>query len=135
MWNNDHIVSLVAQNRQVVLPIIFSALERNTRSHWNQAVHGLTLNVRKMFMEMDQDLFHECQRKYREDEAKAKEVEEMREITWKRLEAAGNKRISVTNHNIVESSDFVPSSATVPNNVAGIGTAVPVQRAASVLDK
>jgi serine/threonine-protein phosphatase 2A regulatory subunit B' len=72
LWNNDHIVSLVAQNRQVVLPIIFPALERNTRSHWNQAVHGLTLNVRKMFLEMDQELFQECQRKYQEDESKAK---------------------------------------------------------------
>ncbi|KAL3686102.1 hypothetical protein R1sor_004124 [Riccia sorocarpa] len=92
LWNNDHIVSLVAQNRQVVLPLIFSALERNTRSHWNQAVHGLTLNVRKMFLEMDQELFQECQRKFQEDEAKAKELEEKREITWHRLEAAANGR-------------------------------------------
>lgn len=92
LWNNDHIVSLVAQNRQVVLPLIFTALERNTRSHWNQAVNGLTLNVRKMFLEMDQDLFQECQRKFQEDEAKAKEVEEKRETTWKRLEAAASTR-------------------------------------------
>lgn len=92
LWNNDHIVSLVAQNRQVVLPLIFTALERNTRSHWNQAVHGLTLNVRKMFLEMDQDLFQECQRKFQEDESKAKEVEEKRETTWKRLEAAASSR-------------------------------------------
>lgn len=92
LWNNDHIVSLVAQNRQVVLPLIFSALERNTRSHWNQAVHGLTLNVRKMFLEMDQDLFQECQRKFQEDEAKAKDLEEKRESTWTRLEAAATSR-------------------------------------------
>lgn len=93
LWNNDHIVSLVAQNRQVVLPLIFAALERNTRNHWNQAVHGLTLNVRKMFLEMDQELFQECQRKYQEDEAKAQGLEEKREQTWKRLEAAGEPRL------------------------------------------
>lgn len=92
LWNNDHIVSLVAQNRHVVLPLIFSALERNTRSHWNQAVHGLTLNVRKMFLEMDQDLFQECQRKFQDDEAKAKGLDEKREETWKRLEAAAATR-------------------------------------------
>ncbi len=89
LWNNDHFVSLVAQNRQVVLPLIFTALERNTRSHWNQAVHGLTLNVRKMFLEMDQEVFEVCQHKFQEDEAKAKGLEEKREDTWKRLEAAG----------------------------------------------
>ncbi|CAM6087523.1 unnamed protein product [Calypogeia fissa] len=104
LWNNDHIVSLVAQNRQVVLPLIFTALERNTRSHWNQAVHGLTLNVRKMFLEMDQDLFQECQRKFQEDEAKAKEVEEKREITWKRLEAAASTRpIPISTENMLSS--------------------------------
>lgn len=96
LWNNDHIVSLVAQNRQVVLPLIFAALERNTRNHWNQAVHGLTLNVRKMFLEMDQELFQECQRKYQEDEAKAQGVEEKRELTWKRLEAAGGHHLMPT---------------------------------------
>eukprot|EP01018_Ginkgo_biloba_P021019 Gb_16019 [translate_table: standard] len=87
LWNNDHIVSLIAQNRNVILPLIFEALEKNTQSHWNQAVHSLTLNVRKMFLEMDNDLFQECQHKYQENEAKARGMEERREQTWKRLEA------------------------------------------------
>lgn len=85
LWNNEHIVSLIAQNRNVILPIIFEALERNIQSHWNQAVHGLTVNVRKMFSEMDDELFEECQRQYTEREAKAREVEEQRELTWKKL--------------------------------------------------
>ncbi|KAG9149584.1 hypothetical protein Leryth_021520 [Lithospermum erythrorhizon] len=45
LWNNDHIENLIKQNRKVILPIIFPALERNARHHWNQAVHSLTLNV------------------------------------------------------------------------------------------
>lgn len=85
LWNNEHIVSLIAQNRHVILPIIFEALERNIQSHWNQAVHGLTVNVRKMFLEMDVDLFEECQRQYAEREANARELEEQRELTWKML--------------------------------------------------
>ncbi|PSS23642.1 Serine/threonine protein like [Actinidia chinensis var. chinensis] len=88
LWNNDHIVSLIAQNRSVILPIIFEALEKNIQSHWNQAVHGLTVNVRKMFLEMDVQLFEECQRQYAEEEAKAREREERRELTWQRLDAA-----------------------------------------------
>ncbi|CAN6439353.1 unnamed protein product [Victoria cruziana] len=87
LWNNDHIVSLIAQNRNVIFPIIFEALEKNIQSHWNQAVHGLTLNVRKMFAEMDNDLLLECQRQYLEKEAKTKASEEKRALVWKRLEA------------------------------------------------
>lgn len=92
LWNNEHIVSLIAQNRTVILPIIFDALEKNIQSHWNQAVHGLTLNVRKMFMEMDAEFFEECQNEFAQREAKAIEVEEQREITWKRLADAAAER-------------------------------------------
>ena len=92
LWNNEHIVSLIAQNRSVILPIIFEALEKNVQNHWNQAVNGLTVNVRKMFMEMDSELFEACQRQYTEREAKVKEVDEQRELNWKRLADAAAHR-------------------------------------------
>ncbi|XP_019198597.1 PREDICTED: serine/threonine protein phosphatase 2A 57 kDa regulatory subunit B' beta isoform-like [Ipomoea nil] len=92
LWNNEHIVELVALNRRAILPIIFQALERNMQGHWNQAVHGLTSNVRKMFLEMDAELFKECQRKYEEKEASAGELVEQRELKWKRLEEAAKRR-------------------------------------------
>ena len=50
LWNNEYIVSLVAQFRHEVLPMVFGPLQENADHHWNPAVHGLTLNVRKMFM-------------------------------------------------------------------------------------
>ncbi|CAL5365515.1 unnamed protein product [Camellia sinensis] len=87
LWNNEHVVSLIAQNRQVILPLIYEALEKNMRGHWNQAVHGLTANVRRMFLEMDAELFEECDQQHAEREARARESEEHRELTWKRLEA------------------------------------------------
>ncbi|KAH7445316.1 hypothetical protein KP509_01G002100 [Ceratopteris richardii] len=93
-WNNDHIVSLATQNRSVVLPIIYHALEKNTRGHWNQAVHSLTLNARKMFLEMDQELFQECKRRFEEEEEKAKLAQERRELTWQRLEAVASQSMS-----------------------------------------
>ncbi|KAM1037571.1 hypothetical protein ACFX15_031745 [Malus domestica] len=92
LWNNEHIVNLIAQNRNVILPIIFEALEMNIQNHWNQAVHGLTVNVRKMFLEMDAELFEECQRQRAEREARAREVEEQRELTWKKLADAAAQR-------------------------------------------
>ncbi|KAK4363224.1 hypothetical protein RND71_018465 [Anisodus tanguticus] len=92
LWNNDHIINLIIQNRKVILHIIFPLLEKNTRGHWNQAVQSLTLNVRKIFSDADQALFDECLEKCQEDEISNKETQERRELTWKRLEdiAASN---------------------------------------------
>lgn len=92
LWNNDHIMNLIKQNRKVILPIIFPALERNARSHWNQAVHSLTLNVRKIFNDVDPDLSKECLQKFEEDESKQTEVIAGREATWKRLEEIAAKK-------------------------------------------
>ncbi|BAT93735.1 hypothetical protein VIGAN_08026400 [Vigna angularis var. angularis] len=87
LWSNEYFVNLVAQNRNVILPVIFEALEKNMKGHWSRVVQGLTANVRKMFLEMDTELFEECQRQYIEKEAKTIELEEKRELTWEKLEA------------------------------------------------
>lgn len=85
LWNNDRIRNMITQNRGVILPIIFPALERNSR-HWNQAVQSLTINVRKIFSEDDQFLFNDCLEKYQGHESKSSLEQEKREQTWKRLE-------------------------------------------------
>ena len=92
LWNNDHIANLIKQNRSVLLPIIFPSLEKNARNHWNQAVQSLTLNVRKIFSDIDPELFEECLLKFQEDEANMEEIKTKHETTWKRLEesAASN---------------------------------------------
>ncbi|CAL9214843.1 unnamed protein product [Arabidopsis halleri] len=92
LWNNDHIENLIMQNRKVILPIIFPALERNTQKHWNQAVHSLTLNVQKIFNDIDAELFKECLAKFRENESKEAEIDAKREAIWKRLEEVGNQK-------------------------------------------
>lgn len=109
-------MSLIAQNRHVVLPLIYPALVRNTTSHWNQTVHTLTVNVRKMFMEMDQELFQECDRKYQDDVAKANSVDEKREETWRRLEAAAATR---------SQAYFSVVSDSVTNSPTGFGKTFP----------
>lgn len=84
-------MDLITQNRSVILPIIFEALEKNVQFHWNQAVHNLSVNVRKMFLEMDGELFKECQRQYEERKAGSRAVEERRELIWQRLAAAAGE--------------------------------------------
>jgi serine/threonine-protein phosphatase 2A regulatory subunit B' len=86
LWNNDHIENLIKQNYKVLLPIIYPALERNARDHWNQAVQSLTLNVRKIFSDHDSAFFEECAQKFNDDELKQEESNSKREALWKRLE-------------------------------------------------
>ncbi|KAE8711688.1 Serine/threonine protein phosphatase 2A 59 kDa regulatory subunit B' gamma isoform [Hibiscus syriacus] len=92
LWNNDHIENLIIQNRKVILSIILPALEKNARNHWNQAVHSLTLNIRKIFYDLDPELYKECLLKFQEDESKDEENKAKRENTWKRLEELAEKK-------------------------------------------
>ena len=86
LWNNEYIVQLVSLHRAAVLPLVVGALEHNAKHHWNPAVHNLSLNVRKMFQEMDAALYEECRRRYEETEAKRAEVEAQRHQSWQVLE-------------------------------------------------
>lgn len=90
-WNNEHIVGLIAENRHAILPIIFDPLEKNIQNHWNQAINGLSCNVRRMFVEMDGELYERCQRQYEKKQAMAGELEEKRITTWKRLEEVASE--------------------------------------------
>ncbi|PNY10374.1 serine/threonine protein phosphatase 2A 59 kDa regulatory subunit B gamma-like protein [Trifolium pratense] len=117
LWNNDHIRNLIIQNCKVILPIIFPALEKNARGHWNQAVQSLTLNVRKIFSEADQTLFDECMIKFQEDESKEREKQEKRESSWKKLEDVAIASASISNEAVL-ASRFASSLAvaTVQSN-------------------
>ncbi|CAJ2668567.1 unnamed protein product [Trifolium pratense] len=117
LWNNDHIRNLIIQNCKVILPIIFPALEKNARGHWNQAVQSLTLNVRKIFSEADQTLFDECMIKFQEDESKEREKQEKRESLWKKLEDVAIASASISNEAVL-ASRFASSLAvaTVQSN-------------------
>ncbi|KAI3817619.1 hypothetical protein L1987_11415 [Smallanthus sonchifolius] len=90
-WNNEHTVDLIAQYRDVILPIIFEPLEKNVQGHWNQAINGLSSNVRKMFIEMDADLFEECSNQFLEKEAIINQMREQRELNWKKLESMASE--------------------------------------------
>lgn len=84
-WNNDYIVKLINQNRTDLFPIIVGALYKNSKQHWNSAVHGLTFNVLKLLMEADPQLFDECSAKHRTDEENETKHNETRESNWIKL--------------------------------------------------
>jgi serine/threonine-protein phosphatase 2A regulatory subunit B' len=64
LWNNEYISSLTTEHRVIVLPILYPALHKNSKQHWNQTVHTLTFNVIRMCMEMDAPLFESVAKAY-----------------------------------------------------------------------
>eukprot|EP00746_Dinoflagellata_sp_MGD_P154546 gnl/MRDRNA2_/MRDRNA2_84886_c0_seq2.p1 gnl/MRDRNA2_/MRDRNA2_84886_c0~~gnl/MRDRNA2_/MRDRNA2_84886_c0_seq2.p1 ORF type:complete len:473 (+),score=80.60 gnl/MRDRNA2_/MRDRNA2_84886_c0_seq2:94-1512(+) len=93
LWNNDYIVKLINQNRQQLYPLIIGALYKNSKKHWNQAVHGLTFNVLKLLMEADPALFDECSAQHRMEEEKDATKDKERSEKWSKLQSnydAGN---------------------------------------------
>lgn len=79
-WNNEYILSLIEDtSAQVcstvkgiciidnvkVMPIMFPALYRISKEHWNQTIVALVYNVLKTFMEMNGKLFDELTGTYK----------------------------------------------------------------------
>ncbi|XP_012275567.1 serine/threonine-protein phosphatase 2A 56 kDa regulatory subunit gamma isoform isoform X2 [Orussus abietinus] len=83
-WNNEYILSLISDNYHVILPIMYPALYRNSRGHWNKTIHGLIYNALKLFMEMNQKLFDHCAQQYYQKERK---LLKDRDEAWVRVEA------------------------------------------------
>jgi len=85
-WNNEYILSLIEENSaQVshylltniylfnlfkVMPIMFPALYRISKDHWNQTIVALVYNVLKTFMEMNGKLFDELTSNYKMERQK-----------------------------------------------------------------
>jgi len=85
-WNNEYIMSLISDNASVILPIMFPALYKNSKSHWNKTIHGLIYNALKLFMEMNQRLFDECTQQYKAEQKKEKEKAKQRLEAWKKID-------------------------------------------------
>uniref|UniRef100_A0A2K6LED2 Serine/threonine-protein phosphatase 2A 56 kDa regulatory subunit n=1 Tax=Rhinopithecus bieti TaxID=61621 RepID=A0A2K6LED2_RHIBE len=88
-WNNEYIMSLIEENSNVILPIMFSSLYRISKEHWNPAIVALVYNVLKAFMEMNSTMFDELTATYKSDrqlclKKKKKDIEELisTQIIW-----------------------------------------------------
>ncbi|CAG2177584.1 unnamed protein product, partial [Oppiella nova] len=85
-WNNEYIMSLITDNATTILPVMFPALYRNSKSHWNKTIHGLIYNALKLFMEMNQRLFDECVQNYKQERHSEKSKLKNRDEAWNKIE-------------------------------------------------
>ncbi|XP_075911100.1 serine/threonine-protein phosphatase 2A 56 kDa regulatory subunit epsilon isoform-like isoform X2 [Petromyzon marinus] len=63
-WNNKYILSLIEENSNVILPIMFGNLYKMSEEHWNQTILVLNFNVMKTMMDMNCELFGELTESY-----------------------------------------------------------------------
>ncbi|KAL4827036.1 hypothetical protein H8958_015470 [Nasalis larvatus] len=91
-WNNEYIMSLIEENSNVILRIMFSRLYRISKEHWNLAIVALVYNVLKAFIEMNSTVFDELTATYKSDHQHKKMKEKEREELWKKLEDLELKR-------------------------------------------
>lgn len=85
-WSHEYFCSLVTENSETILPIIFSSLHENSTSHWNQAIHGMIYNATKLFMDTNPVLYDQCAILYRQSREAAESREQLRKESWKSLE-------------------------------------------------
>jgi serine/threonine-protein phosphatase 2A regulatory subunit B' len=52
-------MSLIEENKHVIMTIMFPALYRFSKKHWNQTVVALVYNVLQTFVEMNSERFNE----------------------------------------------------------------------------
>jgi serine/threonine-protein phosphatase 2A regulatory subunit B' len=69
-WNNEYIMSLIEDNNERIMPIMFPSLYRISKEHWNQTIVALVYNVLKTFMEMNGKLFDELTASYKAERQK-----------------------------------------------------------------
>ncbi|KAI8486621.1 Serine/threonine-protein phosphatase 2A 56 kDa regulatory subunit beta isoform [Branchiostoma belcheri] len=69
-WNNEYVMSLIEENSNVIMPIMFPNLYRISKEHWNQTIVALVYNVLKTFMEMNSKLFDELTANYKAERQK-----------------------------------------------------------------
>mmetsp|Transcript_46628 Transcript_46628/g.74995 ORF Transcript_46628/g.74995 Transcript_46628/m.74995 type:complete len:472 (+) Transcript_46628:199-1614(+) len=84
-WHNEYISSLIADYRKEILPIIYPALHINSQNHWNQTVSTLTLNVLKIFVDIDSHLVEQCLKIFDADVTKNEAKKKHRKEAWDRI--------------------------------------------------
>uniref|UniRef100_A0A8C5PD48 Serine/threonine protein phosphatase 2A regulatory subunit n=1 Tax=Leptobrachium leishanense TaxID=445787 RepID=A0A8C5PD48_9ANUR len=85
-WNNEYILSLIEENIDKILPIMFGSLYKISKEHWNPTIVALVYNVLKTLMEMNGKLFDELTGSYKAERQREKKKELDREELWRKLD-------------------------------------------------
>jgi len=97
-WNNDLIGSLTADFKAQIFPLIVPALHKIKQLHWNSTVHSLSLNVTKMLIEIDSELYSAVatapETRDRDESERTRKWERIRQIADGAVEAGERRKCS-----------------------------------------
>ncbi|CAL8392090.1 unnamed protein product [Gadus morhua 'NCC'] len=110
-WNNEYILSLIEENIDQVLPIMFGSLYRISKEHWNPTIISLVYNVLKTLMEMNSTLFDELTASYKADRQREKKKEQEREELWEKLD-----QLQISHSGLAHSNSHMLHNANANNN-------------------
>ncbi|XP_014806118.1 PREDICTED: serine/threonine-protein phosphatase 2A 56 kDa regulatory subunit alpha isoform [Calidris pugnax] len=102
-WNNEYILSLIEENIDKILPIMFGSLYKISKEHWNPTIVALVYNVLKTLMEMNGKLFDELTSSYKAERQREKKKELEREELWRKLEELKLKKAMAEKQNSTHS--------------------------------
>uniref|UniRef100_A0A0N4ZDS1 Serine/threonine protein phosphatase 2A regulatory subunit n=1 Tax=Parastrongyloides trichosuri TaxID=131310 RepID=A0A0N4ZDS1_PARTI len=74
-FNNEYVMNLIAEFAKELIPVVFPALYKSSKTHWNKTINGLIYNAMKVFMDANQVLVNSCA----ENLEKNNEMEEERQ--------------------------------------------------------
>lgn len=64
----EDVISIITDNKDVLVPIIFPSLYKNSKEHWNRTIHGLVYKSLQFLMNLDEALFERLVEQYKEEE-------------------------------------------------------------------
>eukprot|EP01127_Copromyxa_protea_P018528 TRINITY_DN5853_c0_g1_i1.p1 TRINITY_DN5853_c0_g1~~TRINITY_DN5853_c0_g1_i1.p1 ORF type:complete len:638 (+),score=139.34 TRINITY_DN5853_c0_g1_i1:148-2061(+) len=83
--NNECILRLVAENVEVILPILFPSLFYVAKSHWHKAIRSMAYSGLRLFMDIDDAAFGVAIDNYQQHRKREKEERDDRVQKWKEL--------------------------------------------------
>jgi len=86
LWNNDIIATFTSDHRTKILPIIYPALQKNYSKHWNSTVSSLTLNIIRIFKEMDKELYEKVAKEFKNGRTSPTARKQQRDSRWKTVQ-------------------------------------------------
>lgn len=118
-WNNDFFLTLVTENAETILPIVFPALyeilqmgnqnfegDNNylenggydygfSGNNWNRTITTMAFTALKIFMESNPMLYDQCTVLYQQSLKDNEERERVKKENWKRLEKLAGEKTTV----------------------------------------
>eukprot|EP00053_Salpingoeca_punica_P009055 m.80966 g.80966 ORF g.80966 m.80966 type:complete len:564 (-) comp14862_c0_seq2:208-1899(-) len=90
-FNNSQLVAFIDQDSDTVIPIIFPALYKVSKCHWNRAINTLIYNALKLLSEINGPVFDACTAKYKAEAQKRSQKDKDRKDRWAAVEMRAMK--------------------------------------------